>query len=322
METIINYLDNMFASLPKSQEMRQLRDELLANMEDKYHELKQAGKTENEAVGIVISEFGDIDEIIEEFEITLEGDSNEKPLLTESEVDEYLQINKTTGKWTGIGVTLIILGAAMFVLILGLMENWFTSISRDTGTYIGLTLLLLLVATAVGLCIYSGMKLEKYKAISKGNFDLSIAMRNKLETMKDAFQPTYTTIMILGVVLIILSPIVLFTMIAFNENTANFGVFMMLTLVSLAVYLFIYFGSVNTAYEKLLKSKKQIKKEKEEDRVIGAVASIIWPLAAIIFLISGFVYHQWHINWIVFPVAGLLFAMINGAYAIWVRRDN
>ncbi len=192
MNTIINYLDNMFASLPKSAEMRHLRDELLANMEEKYHELKQVGKTENEAVGIVISEFGNIDEIIEEFGVSLEEDRVTNPLLTEVEVEEYLNTTRKSGRWIGIGVTLCILGAAMLVLLLGVIENGYNEISMETGIYIGLIILLLFVAIGVGLFIYAGMKLEKYKFISfEGDFDLSMDLKNKVRAKKDAFQPTY-----------------------------------------------------------------------------------------------------------------------------------
>ena len=51
MNSIINYLDNVFASLPKTSEMEKLKQEMLSNMEDKYYELKEEGKTENEADG-------------------------------------------------------------------------------------------------------------------------------------------------------------------------------------------------------------------------------------------------------------------------------
>ncbi len=39
MDTIRNYLDNMFRSLPKTSEMIRLKEEILTNMLDKYHEL-------------------------------------------------------------------------------------------------------------------------------------------------------------------------------------------------------------------------------------------------------------------------------------------
>ena len=40
--------------------------ELMEMMEDKYEELMQEGMSEKEAVGTVISEFGDLDELAEE----------------------------------------------------------------------------------------------------------------------------------------------------------------------------------------------------------------------------------------------------------------
>ena len=40
METIKNYLDTMFQNLPDSPEIRRVKEDLLASMEDKYQELK------------------------------------------------------------------------------------------------------------------------------------------------------------------------------------------------------------------------------------------------------------------------------------------
>ena len=61
METIKNYLESMFLNLPNTPEVYKAKNELLQMMEDKYTELKGSGKSENEAIGIVISEFGNLD---------------------------------------------------------------------------------------------------------------------------------------------------------------------------------------------------------------------------------------------------------------------
>lgn len=58
MDTIRSYIDNMFLGYPKNEAMNHAKEELFSMMEDKYYELKNEGKTENEAIGIVISEFG------------------------------------------------------------------------------------------------------------------------------------------------------------------------------------------------------------------------------------------------------------------------
>ena len=63
METIRNYLNTMFAGLPDTPEVRKAYIELGAMMEDKYTELIDEGLSENEAVGTVISEFGNLEEL-------------------------------------------------------------------------------------------------------------------------------------------------------------------------------------------------------------------------------------------------------------------
>ena len=49
--------------------MWNLKEEILSNMEEKYRELKKQGHSENEAIGTVISEFGNIDELVRELGI-------------------------------------------------------------------------------------------------------------------------------------------------------------------------------------------------------------------------------------------------------------
>ena len=58
METIKNYLEAMFANMPNTDDVKKAKNELLQMMEDKYNELIADGHSDNEAVGTVISEFG------------------------------------------------------------------------------------------------------------------------------------------------------------------------------------------------------------------------------------------------------------------------
>ncbi len=63
MDAIKNYLETMFLNLPNTPEVQKAKYELEQMMEDKYNELIANGKTENEAIGTVIAEFGNLDEL-------------------------------------------------------------------------------------------------------------------------------------------------------------------------------------------------------------------------------------------------------------------
>ena len=69
MEIILNYIETMFAGVPVTPDTKRLREDITANMSDKFDELTKEGKSTNEAIGTVISEFGSIDEVLAEMGI-------------------------------------------------------------------------------------------------------------------------------------------------------------------------------------------------------------------------------------------------------------
>ena len=63
MDTIETFLDNMFAPCPTTPRLTEARAELRAMMEDAYNDAIAQGKTHNEAVGQVITDFGNLQEL-------------------------------------------------------------------------------------------------------------------------------------------------------------------------------------------------------------------------------------------------------------------
>ena len=316
METIKNYLDNMFRNLPKTSEILKLHNDLLSNMEDKYNELKNEGKSENEAIGIVISEFGNIDELINELGINVKEEASTLPTVTAEEAHSYMKAKKEEGKLVGIGVSLCILGAALLIFINTLIENNVIGkgLSEKAKDPLGLITLIIMVVPAVALFIYSGMKLEKYKYL-KGPFNLPISIRGIVEQKLKDFSSTYTLSVIVGVSLCILSPVALFITDAIGNEFSDYGVVILLIIVAAAVFIFIYFGNIKESYSTLLKIDNFSEEKKKNNKVIGAVAAAVWPLAACTYIVSGFVFNQWHINWVIFPVTGILFGMFCAVYS-------
>ena len=63
MDTIETFLDAMFAPYPATPRLTEARGELRAMMEDAYNDAIAHGKTHNEAVGQVITDFGNLEEL-------------------------------------------------------------------------------------------------------------------------------------------------------------------------------------------------------------------------------------------------------------------
>ncbi len=76
MNTIIAYLETMFGTYPQTPKLFEAKAELRTMMEDAYQGFIAAGMSENEAIGGVISEFGNIDEIAPTLGISAEIQSS------------------------------------------------------------------------------------------------------------------------------------------------------------------------------------------------------------------------------------------------------
>ena len=115
METIKNYLENMFSHLPNTPEVQKAKYELYQMMEDKYNELISEGKSDNEAIGIVISEFGNLDELADSLGIKSFVDPSQAmpaaKTLSRETAAAFLRDSAKQAYLTAFGVLLCILAS-------------------------------------------------------------------------------------------------------------------------------------------------------------------------------------------------------------------
>lgn len=321
MDTIKNYLDNMFAAIPGTEEILQLKSDIYDNMCEKYQALKADGKSENEAIGIVISEFGNIDELIEEFGVVQETKSVEEDPrmedireITMEDANQYLQIKKKLGVLVGGGVFLCILGIVTMIGTSIFFESMASRIDTQMPTNLaGLISMFILIAIAVGLFVYGGMMEAPYEYI-KQPFYMEAYARAELEERKKIFQPTYTISLIIAIVLCVLSPVPIFISQMVNENSdivVGVGICLLLMMVAIASFMFIFFGNIYDAYQQLLEVGDYTPNKKDRKNVVEVVAAIIWPLTTAVYLYLGFFHNMWHPGWSIFPIVGVVFGIFS-----------
>lgn len=315
MDAIRSYIENVFANLPRTDAVLKAKSDMLANMEEKYQELKREGHSENEAVGKVISEFGNIDELLSGLRVSPASSAAEPKSVyrvTKQEADEWISHKRRSGLLTAIGVFLCIAGAAALIFITagpGRLDSLPFTLQPDANPALGITVMLIMVAVAVGLFIYAGVRLEKFNFFKK-DFELMATLQARVEEQKGEFMRSYTVSLILGVILCILAPLVIILPLVLFQSGDHIILLVtgMLMLIGIASFLFTYFGSVKDAYDRLLKQgDHEDEFEGSGNKLVSAVSSVIWPLAVIIFLLNGFLGNRWGTAWIVFPVTALAF---------------
>ncbi|MEG2575484.1 MAG: permease prefix domain 1-containing protein [Christensenella sp.] len=63
-EKLRQYVEKLFAEAPKTAKLRELREEILMNLKEKYSDLRETGVSEEEAYEIVKGSIGDVEELI------------------------------------------------------------------------------------------------------------------------------------------------------------------------------------------------------------------------------------------------------------------
>lgn len=322
MDTIKNYLENMFLHLPNTAEVLRAKSELADMMEDKYYELLKEGKTDNEAVGIVISEFGNlkelskelgIDEIVNQEEYKKEN-IHEK-VVGREEAREYLKETKQFFKFIGIGTMLCIYSPIMLILLDAFLEAGFygEKYLDKLEVCVGVPFLFIMIAVAVGIFIYHGMKFEKYDYLKKEIFTLDIGLEKDLKLELEEKKLSATIKIIVGVVLCILSVLPLFILDEVTDGlefVSVLSVVLFLFMVGIAVFLFITGGGEQSSYKVLLQEGDYTVSGKKGNKLADKIGAVYWPVITCIYLAWSFITMNWGFTWIIWPVAGVLFGVI------------
>lgn len=317
METIFNYLENMFLQLPKTPEVLRAKQELGNMMEDKFQELIAEGRKENEAVGIVISEFGNLEELAEELGISqvvndqnVERDTSR--YVDREEAEAFIEMSRRTSIWVSFGVMLCILSPCVLIYIGTLQDYSKNGISDGQVVLFGLIPLLLLVAIAVVMFCWNGMKMEKYEYMKKENFQMDAAFKEVLKQRQEQEKPKATLKLIIGILLCIFSVMPLLVVGAMFDDDlyAAYALIFLLVMVSVSIWFFIAGGSTVNSLKILLQEEEFSKEGKKSQKLMDVIGGIYWPVATVIYLGWSFWTMDWGFTWIVWPIAGILYGVI------------
>lgn len=324
MDTIREYVESVFAQLPRTSDMERLKEEILANMEEKYTELTAQGVPENEAIGTVLTEFGNIDEIIDEYGYEKDVVYDEDTLLlTDEEADAFLSHRPRFAAGIASGVFLCIMAPATMLLFQQMSET-FPIIREWPETMrqiLSIVPLLVLIAIGVALFILVGFKEEQFD-LDKKIIQLEPSTRVRVTKEFDRFKSKFAKAITTGVVLCILAPITLLLSIAFLGRDNLLSVVFLLSFIALGVFLFIFYGILYSTYQKLLGIGEYTPEKIRAEKLSDVIASIVFPLATVFYLIAGFVFDAWGTAWIVFPIVGILFGIFNGVYQSYLTLKN
>ena len=244
--------------------------------------------------------------------------------VSAEEAGRYLELAERYAPRVAAAVAACILSPIPLILLGGMAEYGRSVLSENMAGGIGTAILLIVIACAVGVFIASDMKMEPYEFMEKENIIVQQDVEELVQMRKEAFSGIYKNCIMIGVILCILSVVPLLIAVAFSASdlVCIYLVAVLLIFIACGVILFVWSDMIHSSYQKLLEEGDYSRAKKLENKKNTHLSGIYWCLITAIYLAASFYTGRWDRTWIIWPVAGVLFAAVLGiANAIRGRKQ-
>ena len=241
--------------------------------------------------------------------------------LSLDEANTYLELVRQTRGKIAFSVSLFILCPIPLLLLGGWADG---TPKEDFAAGIGVAILLVIVAVGLIFLLPAAFLLEKFEYLEKEDIALGYGIVGILERQKDDYAPIFRKSITLGVVLCVMAvvPLMLTTAFQPSDRWTIVSVSLLLAMVALAVQLFIRAGMVQDSFNKLLQLEDYTTHEKMLNRKIGWFAGAYWCVVTAVYLGVSLWKDSWKTSWIIWVVAGLIFAALSLALRAWAERKG
>lgn len=344
MNVIIAYLDTMFSAYPQTTRLLEAKAELQTMMEDAYSGFIAEGVSENEAVGRVITEFGNLDELAPVLGITgdlapsalatpgadagtpaMAADSTKAstpapPAVTLEQAKGFADAHERTRFRLGTAVALFVLSPIPLITLPTLADSGIAPFTANVASLIGLLSLFVLVATGVMMLIGVSREFSPYSAVRDGKFTRNPVVSIWADELAQQHDRARIRALQVAILLWILSPApVLFGSLIPQGSEQQglwsvLGVAGLLIMVAAGLLTLLPANWANSVAEALGQSASASTTGDDEHSIVGVIASFYWPLAVVIYLAWSFIGDAWDTSWIIWPIAGVLFGALAGGF--------
>lgn len=219
------------------------------------------------------------------------------------EKKSYEKLMSKFSKGIALAIGIILLGTTILLYFSGLPG---TEELKEKNEIMGVVILLLCVLIAVPIFIILGMQREEF--IKKNPKLANIYSEEENEKFNSKFQKSLAG----SVALILLGTILLIFVSGMKlvDEESTIPVVILMAFVTIAVPIIVYFGIQKDKYDIEKYNKENSEEYKKENSKVGKISGVIMLIATILFLISGLIYNMWYINWIVYPIGGIMCGIV------------
>lgn len=245
-------------------------------------------------------------------------------ILTKEQVNQFLTARKKAATLTATGVLLCILSSAPLLALISFARFSPSTPPLEIMISLGVIILLIIVATGVAFFIAANRHIKIYEKLEYEDCKLDEETTKQVQAQKEHYASTYTTMTIIATVLCIISAIPILCGAFFTSYLSGNQIDSLMTglvaitlvLISIGVFFFVKNNTIEDGYDILLQVKDYSPKNKIGRKKMRKYATIYWLIATALYLGYSFVTENWEHSWIVWPIAGITYGIIEKLFSL------
>lgn len=245
--------------------------------------------------------------------------------ITLAEANEFLGLRQKASWKIALATFLNITAVTQLIVFGGTTTLPEPPFSENAAGVLGMAILLVLVAAAVGIYLYTGAQSKQFEFLESEEFETEYGVVGMVKERQKTFRNIYVTSNIIGACLCVISPVPLFVgALAANDFTRVLLLAATMLIAGVGVVFFITAGVREASMRKLLQEGDYTPKYKRKARLAAKISPIYWGIVVAVYLVwllavdNG---NKESPSWVVWPVAGVLFAAVLGICGI-IDRNN
>ncbi len=234
-----------------------------------------------------------------------ESGAAERYRVSLEEAGDYLAATEKTAGMIGLGAALCILSPIVCILLAVAGETGMVPFTEDQGGILGSVVLMLFIAGAVTLFVWSAGRMTRFRDLSRLPLETDYGVAGMVKERKRDYESRHALVMAMGVALCVLSVVPVLAFALLNEEDdflMAVGASFLLAMVAAGVYLIVRTSIRWSGFQTLLEEGDYSLEEKATGERMG----VFWCVVTAAYLAVSFLTARWNMTWIIWPVAGVL----------------
>lgn len=261
---------------------------------------------------------------VQEFVSYETSEAQEVRRVSMEEANDYLDMKKKDASIIANAVLMCIISPTILILLSGLTEEKSFHLNEGAAVGGGIAFLLVMVAAAVYFFITCNIRESRMEYLEKVVFETEYGVDGMVKEKRNAYEPTFSRGIAIGVVLCIVAavPLIIPGIVGAPDYVYCISVSVLLVFVAIGVNMIVRVSIVKGSYDTLLQEGEFTRNEKKAKKKLDIVSSIYWCLATGIYLAWSFWTMRWDITWIIWPVAGVVYAAVSGIMRLVIGAEK